>query len=150
LRARGREVTLTIAGHRDDIEYGTRLEALAAARPWFRLIYDLTRADLARLIASHRYGIHTMENEHFGIGPAEIQRAGCLLFVHNSGGPVEIVDGDAGLTFDRESDAVEKIGRAIEDRKIEQELRRGAASRAERFTTERFCGALRQVVAGFE
>jgi len=71
------------------------LESLAAERPWVGLLHDLDRTEMAREVASHRFGIHTMENEHFGIAPAEFQRAGCIPFVHRSGGPVEIV-GETG------------------------------------------------------
>ena len=33
-----------------------------------------------------------MENEHFGYGPAEMTRAGCLVFAHNSGGSTEVLN----------------------------------------------------------
>ena len=32
-------------------------------------------------------GIHTMENEHFGISLVEMMSAGCVMLGHNSGGP---------------------------------------------------------------
>jgi hypothetical protein len=57
----------------------------------------VTRDELRAAVASHRYGIHAMEEEHFGMGPAEILSAGCLLFAHDSGGPVEILGGEERL-----------------------------------------------------
>lgn len=146
LRRYGHALSLTLAGHRDDPAHGAYLESLAASRPWFRLIYDLSRTELANLIAGHRYGIHTMENEHFGIAPAEMQRAGCITFVHNSGGPVEIVGGDERLTFSTVEDAVEKIGRVLADPSLESDLRAYVALQRGRFTTERFCSSLCEIV----
>ena len=109
VRRRGHDLALTLIGHRDDPKYLERLQGLAATRPWFRMRWDLTREELLVAVASHRYGIHTMENEHFGMGPAEIVRAGCLLFAHNSGGPVEILGGESGLLFDDVAQAADKI-----------------------------------------
>lgn len=150
LRRRGHDISLTVAGQRDRRRYGARLEALAATRPWFRIVHNLSREDLAAEIAHHRYGIHCMFEEHFGIAPAEMQRAGCITFVHNSGGPVEIVGGDRRLTFDAVADAVEKIAAVVTDRSLECRLRQEAAARAGLFTVDRFCESIRALVAGFE
>lgn len=38
-------------------------------------------------LKTSRIGIHTMENEHFGIGIVEFMAAGCIPVAHNSGGP---------------------------------------------------------------
>ncbi len=100
VRSQGIDISLTLISHRDDIEFGTRMEALAAVRPWFRILYNLPRDRMVEEVARHRYGIHTMESEHFGIAPAELQRAGCVTFVHRSGGPMEIVARRDELMFD--------------------------------------------------
>ena len=76
VRRRGHNLSLTLVGHRDIAEYERQLEALAASRPWFRMERDLSREQLAATLATHRYGIHPMQDEHFGIAPAELQRAG--------------------------------------------------------------------------
>jgi glycosyltransferase involved in cell wall biosynthesis len=90
-----------------------------------------------------------MEAEHFGIAVAELQRAGCLTFVHNSGGPVEIVGNDPRLTFDRIEDAAEKIAHAIEDTGTQDQLRALVATRRDCFSTERFCASIREIIAAF-
>jgi glycosyltransferase involved in cell wall biosynthesis len=150
VRRRGCDVSLTLIGHRDIPNILPRLEALQAKRPWFRILFDLSREELAAEIARHRYGIHTMEDEHFGIAPAEMQRAGCMVFVHNSGGPVEIVGGDERLLFDTMDDAAGKIVRVLKDPVVEADLRRHVAARRERFTAEAFCASLRDIVERFE
>ena len=43
--------------------------------PWIDFRHDLSRDDLRALMASHRYGIHGMREEHFGMAPAEMMRA---------------------------------------------------------------------------
>ncbi len=148
LRRLGHEVTLTVIGHREDPAYEAQLYALAGTRPWFRMLHNLNREELTREIALHRYGLHTMLDEHFGIAPAEILAAGCLPFVHNSGVPVEIV-GDPNLTFDTVAEAVEKIGAVLQDSNLEMRLRKHAAKQKLKFTWEAFCSGLRNIVRDF-
>jgi glycosyltransferase involved in cell wall biosynthesis len=149
VRRRGHDLGLTLIGHCDIAAYGAQLEALGATRPWFRILPDLNRTALVTELAQHRYGIHTMREEHFGIGPAELQRAGCVTFVHNSGGQVEIVAGDSRLTFGSVEDAAERIARVIENPALEHELRAQGAERRNWFTTDRFCDSVRETVAQF-
>ena len=146
VRSRGIDVSLTLISHRDDPEYGARMEALAVTRPWFRILYNLPREAMVQEVARHRYGLHTMENEHFGIAPAELQRAGCITFVHRSGGPMEIVGRREELMFENAEEACARICRAVQDAAAGNDLRRFAAERAECFTEERFCAELRGYV----
>jgi glycosyltransferase involved in cell wall biosynthesis len=149
VRRRGHDLELTLIGHNDDVEYGRRMESMAATRPWFRWIRDVSRAQLLAELSQHRYGIHPMWEEHFGIAPAELQRAGCIPFVHNSGGQVEIVGNDRRLTFETVEDACERIVRVIEDPALERELRGQVAERKSWFTEKRFCESVREVVSQF-
>ena len=43
--------------------------------------------ELLQLLGACDVGMHTMENEHFGISLVEMMAAGCVLLGHNSGGP---------------------------------------------------------------
>jgi glycosyltransferase involved in cell wall biosynthesis len=149
VRRRGHDVTFTLIGSRDSPECHARMAALAAERPWFRMLNDLSREELAATVAGHRYGIHTMLEEHFGIGPAEMQRAGCIVFVHNSGGLIEIVGGNPRLLFDNVQEAADKIERVLTDPACEEALRRHVAAQRDRFSAEMFCSSLREIVAGF-
>ena len=38
---------------------------------WIQFRDNLTRDEVRALMASHRYGIHGMREEHFGMAPAE-------------------------------------------------------------------------------
>ncbi len=146
VRSQGGEISLTLISNRHQADYAARMEALAAARPWFRILYDVPREQLVREVARHRYGLHTMEEEHFGIAPAELQRAGCIVFVHRSGGPMEIVGRREELMFRDAEDAAARIGRVLNDAPLAGELRRFSARQAERFSEERFCAELRRCV----
>lgn len=148
VRARGHALELTIVGHRDSPAYLARLEGLASTRMWMRLKLDLAREQLLDEIAAHRYGMHPMEEEHFGIAPAELQRSGCLTFVHRSGGPMEIVGHHPGLMFDSPAEAARLLIHAIEDRAHEANLRAHVESRRDLYSAERFCASLREIVAG--
>ena len=72
-------------------------------------LYDLTREELASLLGQCQYGIHMTEGEHYGIAIAEMILSGCIPFVHNSGGQVEVVNRESKLIFNNADDAKTKI-----------------------------------------
>ncbi len=146
VRSRGVDLGLTLINQPDQPEYGRRIAALAASRPWFRILTGLTREQLAWEAAQHRYGIHAMQDEHFGIAVAEILRAGCIPFVHDSGGPVEIVGGRKELRFRTSADGANAISAVIGDDGRRERLRAFLAVQRERFSAESFCKSLREVV----
>lgn len=58
---------------------------------------NVTYAQLQSYLARARVGLHTMWNEHFGIGIVELMAAGVLVVAHDSGGPrMDIVVPAAG------------------------------------------------------
>ena len=58
----------------------------ALQEPWVAILLGLSREELLQLASRQRYGLHAMQDEHFGIAVGDMLRAGCLPFVHNSGG----------------------------------------------------------------
>ncbi|HEX3744266.1 MAG TPA: glycosyltransferase family 4 protein [Bryobacteraceae bacterium] len=149
VRRRGVDLGLTLITQPDVLDYGRRLERMAASRPWLRLLSGLSRDDLAREVAQHRYGIHTMEAEHFGIAVAEILRAGCLPFVHDSGGPVEIVGGRRELRFGDVGAGVDALSAVIGDAALQEQLRTALGEQRDLFTVESFCESLRRHVRSY-
>ena len=114
--------------------------------------------DLKRWFGRASVGLHTMWNEHFGIGVVEMMAAGVVPIAHASGGPaLDIVgtDGAAGLlaaTADEYADALEALllARGAETRRAKM----AAAARdavATRFSEEAFadgfCDAMRELLA---
>jgi glycosyltransferase involved in cell wall biosynthesis len=151
VRETGVDLKLTLIGTADhrEVEVETH-ELVARYEDWFTLHLNLSRPELVHVVARHRYGIHTMENEHFGIAPAEIQRAGCIVFVHRSGGPMEIVGHDERQMFASPEEGAARIAAVIGDPDLQLELRAAGAERSKQFTSEAFMQAIRKLAEGFQ
>ncbi len=145
LRDRGHSLTLAIVGGPGLPAYERRVRALAAERPWVTLRSDLTRTALLDLMSRCRWGLHGMVDEHFGMAPAELVEAGCLTFVHRSGGQMEIVRSD-DLSYLDVPDAVARMERAIVDDAHRQRLLAHVASLRGRFAPATFCAQVRAIV----
>jgi glycosyltransferase involved in cell wall biosynthesis len=145
-RGRGVDIGLTLINQPDQIDYGRKIAEMAASRPWFRLLSGITREQLVAEVAHHRYGIHTMEDEHFGIAVAEMVRAGCIPLVHDSGGPVEIVGGLSELRFRSVEEGAAALRKIIQDATLQDRLRSTLAQQRDRFSVEAFCESLLRVV----
>jgi glycosyltransferase involved in cell wall biosynthesis len=129
--------------------YSRRILARAEReRAWVTYHRGLRRQALAELVSRQRYGIHGMTDEHFGMGVAEMVRAGCIVWVPDDGGQVEIV-GDERLTYHRDEDAVAKIVPVISDPARQALLRQHLAARGPRFSSARFTAELLEVVDEF-
>jgi glycosyltransferase involved in cell wall biosynthesis len=144
VRQRVPEVTLHIVGTPDDRRYFARIARRAAAAG-FHVHRNLPRAGLTDLLAHQRYGIHGMLEEHFGMAPAELVRAGCIVWVPDGGGQVEIVD-DPRLVYHSVDDAVARIVAVLRDPHEQATLRKHLAGRAALFSPERFMGEVRAAV----
>lgn len=55
--------------------------------PWIDFLEGIPRSQMEQILAKSFCGLHTMWNEHFGIGVVEIMAAGVIPIAHNSGGP---------------------------------------------------------------
>jgi glycosyltransferase involved in cell wall biosynthesis len=150
VRERGHAVRLTIVGHEDDRRYAERVRRVAAPhRAWISFRHGLSRSELQDLLPRHRYGIHGMVGEHFGIAPAELQRAGCIVFVPDRGGCAEIVAHDPRLVYGDAAQAVERIDRVLRDRELRAALRAELQARRDGFSEGRFMEQIRDAVAAF-
>jgi glycosyltransferase involved in cell wall biosynthesis len=126
--------------------YAERIAARARAEGgWVTISSGLSREALAALMAQHRYGIHGNLDEHYGMVVAEMVHAGCLVWVPDDGGQVEIV-GDRRLRYDTVEGGAAAIVRTLRDPGQEAELRRHLAAQARRFSTETFVRELREVI----
>ncbi len=146
-RAQGANITLAVAGKWDcSATERHTLEQFIRAQPWIELHENPSRAALADLAASSRYGLHGMVYEPFGIAVAELQEAGAITFAPATGGPPEILE-DERLLYRDEADGVEKFLRVWRDPALQDELRQRAATRAGRFSPARFMEQVRVHVA---
>lgn len=149
VRQRGHNIHLHILGGLDDSPYGASLKALAGQnREWVFLEGWAIGEGKKRLLSSHRYGIHGRQNEPFGIAVGEMVNAGCITFVPNGGGQVEIVNHPA-LIFKDEADAVEKIDAVLRNNVDQESLRHHLRQSTNRFSPQSFQAQIRQAVRDF-
>lgn len=149
VRERAPEFHLHMIGGIHDHHYWKRLKNLIAnERDWLFLEGELPRDEMVKLVGSHKYGIHGMEEEHFGIGIAEMAKSGCVVFVPRGGGQVEIVQADE-LIYDGEGDAVTKILRVVDSSDLQAALHAVVTDRALQFSSQRFMREMRMVVDRF-
>jgi glycosyltransferase involved in cell wall biosynthesis len=135
---------LIIVGSAVDREYTSRIQGIAARYgDWIEFREDLSRNELNQLMGRTRYGLQAMENEHFGMATAEMTRAGCLVFAHNSGGSPEVLNNEGALLWTTENEAVRKI---VNPRQIEA-LRARLRAHAKVFSTESFVARFQDIVA---
>lgn len=150
VRRRGHDVHLHIVGSPVDGEYYNRIRRLQAEHAaWVHLETNLSRAELTQLVARHKYGIHAMPHEHFGIAVAEMVNAGCIVFVPNDGGQVEITGNRSDLVYSSPADAVEKIDRILRAPDRQGALRQHLGARQPLFSTDEFVRKIRGIVAEF-
>ena len=153
VRAHVPDLTLTIIGtwDRHARRYRDRLFSLAKSLgSWIVFRHDLSRDEVRSLIATRRYGIHGMREEHFGMAPAELARAGCVVWVPRGGGQMEIVGNEPALMYESDDDAVEKIARTLTDSQAQQQLSKRLATISERFSTANFMAQVRELVDTFK
>jgi len=147
------DITLTIVGTSDrhTRRYFESLKALAhSLGPWIDIRQNLTRDEVRALMASHRYGIHGMREEHFGMAPAELARSGAIVWVPRGGGQMEIVGHEPALMFDSDDEAVEKIVATLTNAVEQRRLRERLSITAGQFSTTHFMQQVREIVRHFK
>ncbi|MGH9175827.1 MAG: glycosyltransferase family 4 protein, partial [Vicinamibacterales bacterium] len=147
------EITLMIVGtwDRHARRYYEQLRRLAASLgSWIEFRNDVSREEIRALMATHRYGLHGMREEHFGMAPAEMVRAGMIVWVPNGGGQVEIVGAEPSLVYDREDQAADQISGVLSNPVEQRRLRGLLADRAHLFGTARFISEVQDLVRTFK
>lgn len=141
-------LTLRFIGSPVDPRYTKQMRAVATAHgDWITFHHDLPRSAVVAMLGRARYGIHAMEREHFGMAPAEMTRAGMLVFCHRSGGLVEVVDDEERLLWNDDADAVARMREMLGGpEEAQAALSARLRTFASRFSEERFCREVRDVV----
>lgn len=97
-------------------------------------------------------GIHTMRQEHFGIGIVEMMASGLLTIAHDSGGPksdivLEVGRGGTGFLATTAEEYAEAMHKALTlDAKEAEAMRQNAKESATRFSDEAFDKSLERVL----
>lgn len=147
VRARLADARLIFVGSPVDDAYTDRVRGIAArAGGWIEFKEHLPREEVNTLMRRSRYGIHAMVGEHFGMATAEMARAGCIVFAHNSGGSPEVLNHDAALLWNSEEEAVARIAAVIASPRAD-EISRALRQHTERFSTDAFTTQFRALIA---
>lgn len=142
VRQRGFHVHLHVIGGEDHRRYGMLIRRLARRYgDWIMFEGQVSRGRLEELIVSHRYGIHCMLEEHFGMAAAEMVRGGCVVFVPNGGGQRDII-GEPRCLYEDADEAVEKICAVLSSPEVQAELQSRLASNTALMRPDEFCRAL--------
>lgn len=145
LQEKGFDVHLHILGGKSHPKYSRKIIEMAGERDY--IIYEgfVSRKKLTEIVANHKFGIHCMKNEHYGIAPAELVRAGCITFVHNSGGQKYIVNQNKNLVFDGFKDTVKKIEKMLKDEELKKKTL-GKLKKIKPNTPEEFRNKIRKFI----
>ena len=147
VRSQGWDIHLHIIGSPDHPAYYNRIRKRARQNSsWIFLDINLSRQELLRMVSMHRYGIHGMTEEHFGMAVAELVRGGCLVFVPNGGGQVEIVAGNERLLYRTADEAAACIEGVVRDRDLQSHLREVLKSNITQFSTQQFARRIQEFV----
>lgn len=149
VRERGWGIHLHIIGERQDRRYWRSLSGLLSQESsWVSVEGPLAREDLVAFLAGHKYGLHAMHREHFGIVIGEMVKAGCVVFVPRGGGQLEIVN-DERLTYLDEVEAVDKICAILGSRELQSDLRAHLMGASVRFSVAEFTESVRRIARDF-
>jgi glycosyltransferase involved in cell wall biosynthesis len=138
LRRRGHKVGLHIIGTGQG-PYADCIQQLIAGKPWVSWDAGLGRDAMERAAIRHKWGLHCYRFEHYGISVAELQRFGCVVFVHDSGGQREVII-NPNQRYQTVEDAVDKIDKILNAETQHATLHARALQDSEAHT----CGAFEQ------
>ncbi len=80
----------------------------------YELALNVSYTQLLEYYRRAKVGLHSMWNEHFGIGIVELMAAGVLTIAHNSGGPrSDILAADPGHQIGFAAETVEEYAEAL-------------------------------------
>ncbi|HVM97218.1 MAG TPA: glycosyltransferase family 4 protein [Candidatus Acidoferrales bacterium] len=145
-RAKGADLKMCIVGTSFDRRHAAHLMELQIRhQEWLNLEIDVSAKRYRELLSRCKFGIH-LRSEGFGIVVAEMLNAGCLPFVSNRGGQVEILGNTSELLFSNRAEAVAAIARVAGDRALQEAIRIKLASQARLLSTDHFTAALRSIV----
>jgi glycosyltransferase involved in cell wall biosynthesis len=138
---------LHVVGADDHPSYPAHVRALARrAGPWVTVEGPMPAAALTSLLSRHRYFVHAMRQEHFGMSVAQALRAGCIPFVFDDGGQVEIAGDEPLLRYRSIEDAAAKILTVMHDCRLQDALATRLTARAAWFSPDTFMTRVRGVV----
>ncbi len=106
---------------------------------------------LKEYLSNASVGLHTMWNEHFGIGVVEMMAAGLITIAHNSGGPKSdiIVPYTDGYLASTEEEYAVAMNDALDGLSSEKKtsIRRYAQESSKRFSDDVFTTSFKELIS---
>lgn len=147
IRARGYPFELHIIGPAYRKEYADYIFGLAKERAdWVHIEGLADRKRLGEFLSTYTYGINCTKDEQFGISLVEMIYAGCLPFVYNGGGQLEVIDKNKDLYFSSLEEAAEKILHVQKDEALKTKLLKQLHSHAQKFSTSAYMHNIQHLV----
>lgn len=122
LRNQGHNIKLLIFGNGQG-SYANQIQEIAKKNKYIKVFNSHTKVRMENEILKHKWGIHAAINEHYGLAPIELQRLGCVTFVHKSGGPLEVIK-NKNLVYNNKNQAIKKINIMLNDEKLAKETQK--------------------------
>lgn len=146
VREQDKTLHLHLVGPSNDPRYARVIkDIIEVNRDWLSWEGILLGSKKHELLNRHRYGITGCLAESFGIAAAEQAKSGCLVWVPNSGGQVEIVEHPM-LVYNNSKDAIEKISAVLNSNSIIKELQKHLVARSKRFSPGIFMSQVRELI----
>jgi glycosyltransferase involved in cell wall biosynthesis len=147
VRRRGYAMQFRLCGQIGEDIYGQRIARLCREHAdWIIVEGEVSGKRKARILAGCQFGIQTREAEPFGISVAEMVKAGSIVFAPNDGGQVEVLNHPL-LSFESDSDAVERICLVLDDVGRQVELREHLRRQARMFNADASMVASRAIIS---
>jgi glycosyltransferase involved in cell wall biosynthesis len=98
---------------------------------------DIDKTELKTFLQESKFYIATKRYEHYGIATLEAAGSGCLTFVHDTGGQIEIIS-SALLRYQTDDDLLNKIQCLLTDSAIRNKILEEMKINIRLFTLQRF------------
>jgi len=149
VRSMGWDIHFHILGRLDNSDYGAEIRKLCEkSGDWISLEGMVIGQKKLEFIVRHKFSISGRDSEPFGIAVVETAKAGCIVWVPNGGGQVEIVN-HPSLIYDDLDDAVNKISRVLNNAAMQETLLAHLNNECRKFSTQIFQFEINDVVKNF-
>jgi len=149
VRNKGMNIHFHIYGKLGNNYYARKIQQLCEKkRDWIFLEGVVMGDQKIRALSQHKYGISGRRAEPFGISVAEMIKAGCITWVPDAGGQVEIVN-TTELTYNDVEEAVHKIELILGSSALQLKLRKHLIIQSKRFSVEKFMQEVYALVRKF-
>lgn len=147
VRAQGYPFELHIIGPAYRKEYADYIFGLAKERAdWVHIEGLADRKRLGEFLSAYTYGINCTKDEQFGISLVEMIYAGCLPFVYNGGGQLEVINNNENLYFSSLEEAAQKISHVHKNEALKVQLLKDLHSHAQKFSTSAYMQNIQNLV----